>query len=581
VGNISSNNFSNNKGTIVTSALPYSNGEIHLGHIASTYLPADIFTRYLRLKGVEVYHVCASDDFGTPILIKAEQQGKDPKEYVWYWHQRDKNDFDSMGISFDIFSQTSSPTNIQFVQDVYRKLEKNGYIYENEIIQPYCEYDLKFLPDRYVVGTCPFCKADNQYSDICEKCGRIPDPIIDPKCSICGRRPVNKKTRHKFFRLSSFTNKLEKWLVGNDSLQLDVKKYVLHWINEGLHDWDITRDISWGITVPSTEDDSYNGNNSNKKRNTRVFYGWFDNHLCCISALADCLGGLNVAKIKWNDSGLYHFIGKDIVYHHYLFLPAIRMALNEEYKLPDFIPTRGHLMLANQKISKSRNWYISLGEFIKTFEPDYLRFYLASITSFSQNDVNFDWDAFAEKINNELVNNIGNFINRSLSFCRRYYDKVPTPSEYDFEDKEILNKLECIGDIVGTKLENNEMDKALREIIGFSAALNQYFQRKQPWATPERANTMVFLVVNAVRTLAILLEPFIPFAAERIWKQLGIDNNGNNSSVHIQSWKSVGELAVQPGSELGKVDPLFIKIKPQLINSQKKKLEVAVSNIKN
>jgi methionyl-tRNA synthetase len=190
--------------------------------------------------------------------------------------------------------------------------------------------------------------------------------------------------------------------------------------------------------------------------------------------------------------------------------------------------------------------------------------------------VNFDWDAFAEKINNELVNNIGNFINRSLSFCRRYYDKVPTPSEYDYEDKEILNKLECIGHIVGGKLSNNEMDKALREIIGFSAALNQYFQRKQPWATPERANTMVFLAVNAVRTLAILLEPFIPFAAERIWKQLG-----NNSSVHVQSWKSVGELAVRPGSELGKVDPLFIKIKPQLITSQKKKLGVAVSNIKN
>jgi methionyl-tRNA synthetase len=195
--------------------------------------------------------------------------------------------------------------------------------------------------------------------------------------------------------------------------------------------------------------------------------------------------------------------------------------------------------------------------------------------------VNFDWDAFAEKINNELVNNIGNFINRSLSFCRRYYDKVPTPSEYDFEDKEILNKLENIGDIVGSKLSNNEMDKALREIIGFSAALNQYFQRKQPWATPQRANTMVFLVVNAVRTLAIMLEPFIPFAAERIWKQLGIGTNGNNSSVHIQSWKSIGELAVRPGSELGKVDPLFIKIKPQLITSQKKKLEVAVSNIKN
>jgi methionyl-tRNA synthetase len=581
VSNIASSNIGKHKSAIVTSALPYSNGEIHLGHIASTYLPADIFTRYLRMKGMEVYHVCASDDFGTPILVKAEEQGKDPKEYVRYWHERDKNDFDALGISFNFFSQTSSPTNIQFVQDVYRILQKNGHIYENDVIQPYCEYDLKFLPDRYVIGRCPFCNAENQYSDICEKCGRIPDHIIDPKCSLCGRKPVDKKTRHKFFRLSSFTKKLEKWLIDNKSLQIDVKKYVLHWVQEGLHDWDITRDISWGITVPPSEDILHDGNKGAQNEESKVFYGWFDNHLCYISTLADCLGGLKAAKIKWNSSEIYHFIGKDIVYHHYLFLPAIRMGLNEEYRLPDFIPTRGHLMLANQKISKSRNWYISLGEFIKSFEPDYLRFYLASITSYSQNDVNFDWDAFAEKINNELINNIGNFINRSLSFCRRYFGKIPTPSEYDFEDKKILNGLECIGDIVGTNLANNEIDKALREITGFSSALNQYFQRKQPWVSPECANTMVFLAINAVRSLAIMLEPFIPYAAERIWMQLGIDTNGNAPSVHIQSWESVGQLALQPGSELGKVHPLFIKINPHLIKAQKSKLEIAIDNVKN
>ena len=201
----SDNNLSFNRSVIVTSALPYANGEIHLGHVASTYLPADIFTRYLKLSGREVYHLCASDDFGTPIMIKAEALGKNPEDYVKYWHDRDTEDFKSIGISFDLFSQTSSSTNAQFVQCVFKILQKNGHIYENDVIQFYCETDLKFLPDRYVMGKCPFCGAEDQYSDLCEKCGRIPDKIIDPKCAVCGLKPVMRKSRHYFFNLSTFS----------------------------------------------------------------------------------------------------------------------------------------------------------------------------------------------------------------------------------------------------------------------------------------------------------------------------------------------------------------------------------------
>ena len=258
---------------VVTSALPYANGEIHLGHIASTYLPADIFTRFSRLNGREIYHICASDDFGTPILIKAEKEKKTPAEYVEYWNKRDYDDFTALGISFDSFYKTSSDENVQFVKEVFEKLSKNGHIYDQTVIQFYCTYDDKFLPDRYVIGKCPYCGAENQYSDLCEKCGRVPDQILEPKCAICGRPPVKKESKHYFFRLSSFGQRLKDWLNSNGHLQSDVRNYVINWIDEGLQDWDITRDLSWGVPIPLPE------------AKGKVLYGWFDNHLCYISTL--------------------------------------------------------------------------------------------------------------------------------------------------------------------------------------------------------------------------------------------------------------------------------------------------------
>ena len=329
---------------IITSALPYANGEIHLGHVASTYLPADVTTRFLKLKGVEAYYICASDDFGTPILIQSEKEGKTPSEYVAHWNKRDYEDFTAFGIDFDFFYQTSSDENIKFVQDVFTKLNSAGHIYQKEIIQFYCNNDKKFLPDRYVKGTCPYCNAEDQYSDLCESCGRVPEEIANPKCAICGQPPVKEKTNHYFFRLKNFEESLSKWLDENQNLQKDVKKYVQNWIKSGLVDWDVTRDISWGVPIPLED------------AKGQVFYGWFDNHLAYISSAVKFLNdkGLD-GKEFWNASDIYHFIGKDIVYHHYLFLPAMRLGIEEEYKLPDYIPTRGHLTLQSKKISKSRN----------------------------------------------------------------------------------------------------------------------------------------------------------------------------------------------------------------------------------
>ena len=550
--------ISNKDSVIITSALPYANGEIHLGHISSTYLPADIFRRFLKLNEVEVYHLCASDDFGTPILIETEKKKTKPEIYVKHWHDKDIEDFKSVGIIFDSFSQTSSSTNREFVQYVFNVLSRRDLIYEKEVVQSFCEKDSKFLPDRYVVGTCPYCGAMGQYSDLCEKCGRIPEKILGPKCAICGLPPVKKNSNHYFFKLSNFDVSLEKWLSENKFLQQDVKKYVLNWIVEGLQDWDITRDITWGINIPVEGNDKMD----------KVFYGWFDNHLCYISSFIELLGNVDVAREKWNKSKIYHFIGKDIVYHHYLFLPAIRLGIDQEYKLPDLIPTRGHLMLQNNKISKSRNWYIGLRAFVDQFEADYLRFYIASICSYSQDDINFDWNDFEKKINNELIANIGNFVNRTLTFIKKYFDNtIPHPNDYDDNDKKVLEEIKNIGNKVADFILRNEIDKALKCILNFSSLLNQYFQKKEPWKNPKQSATSLFVSINAVRSLSILLEPFIPFSAEKIWQQISLEGN-----AHEQKWNAIGSITLKAGHILGNIQPLFKKIDEVKIKEQVNKL---------
>jgi methionyl-tRNA synthetase len=532
---------------VITSALPYANGEIHLGHVVSTYLPADIFARYCRMKGYEVVFTCATDDYGTPILIKAEQEGKTPKEYVEYWNKRDLEDFTKLGISFDFFYKTSSEENLKLTQYFFLRLYERGYIYSKEVEQPYCEKDKKFLPDRYVVGKCPYCGAEDQYSDGCEVCGRTFEAgeILNPRCILCGSKPVAKRSLHYFFKLSLFSERLKAWLEGNKNLQSEVKNYVLKWIESGLRDWDITRDITWGVPIPL------------KEAVGKVLYGWFDNHLCYISTTLKYLESKGLdGKRFWNSARIYHFIGKDIVYHHYLFLPAMRMGLDEEYALPTSIPTRGHLLLQGQKFSKSRGWYVSLREFLEHFPPDYLRYYLSSITPYSQADVNFDWREYAAKINNELVANIGNFIYRVLSFIYTRFDAtIPRPKDPDDLDKELIRKMKETTLSAGAYIEKNELDRALKTIVEFSTFCNQYFQRKEPWKRGENAANCLYYAANATRSLAILLHPYIPYSTEELWRQLALEG-----SVNLQPWDSASDLLLEAGHKILKPKVLFRKI---------------------
>ena len=531
---------------IITAALPYAYDDLHLGHIASTHLPPDILYRYLKLKGAKVIQVCASDDFGTPILIAAEKQHVDPKEYVARWNARFREDLERLGIVYDLFDRTSSPENVELVQRFFTKLNENGFIYVSDLDQFYCEYDRKFLPDRYVKGTCPYCGTQEQYSDVCENCGRTlqAGEILNPHCSICGRPPVLKESTHYFFKLSAFSKRLEEWLRGTPGLQGDVKNYVLNWIEEGLQDWDITRDISWGVPVPLEE------------AKGKVLYGWFDNHLCYISTALKCAGKTGEGgRSYWNGSKLYHFIGKDIVYHHYLFLPSMRMG-EGEFKLPDYIPTRGHLLLHGKKVSRSKHWMITVREFLDHFPPDYLRFYLTRITPLSQSDSNFDLREFGDKINNELVASVGNFVYRALSFVQtRHGGVVPAPGPKGPAEEEVLGELEKAVGETGGLIEQGNYDKALRRVLEFSASCNQYFQKKAPWERKADEPTALYYSCNLVAGLATLISPFLPFSSQAIWGQLGFQGTPDDLN-----WDSAAALRVEAGRKITDPKPIFRKI---------------------
>jgi len=547
----------NRERVIVTAALPYANGEIHAGGFASTYLPADVFARFCRLKGDDLVYVCATDDFGTPIMVEAEKEGKSPEEYVAYWNKRDEEDLEALGVHYDLFYRTSSKENIEFTQYFFKQLFAKGFIYKKSISQAYCERDGKFLPDRYVKGECPFCGEKDQYSDGCESCGRTfqPGEVLNPHCAICGQVPVSRESDHYFFKLSQFTEQLRSWLNGNGNLQSEVRNYVLRWVEGGLQDWDITRDIPWGVPIPREDVKA-------------SLYLWFDNHLCYISTALKVLRGRSLdGKGFWNSAKLYHFIGKDIVYHHYLFLPAMRLGVGE-YKLPDYLPTRGHIMLQGKKFSKSRKWYISLREFLASFPADYLRYYLCAITPYSQVDVNFDWDDFEGRINNELVANIGNFIHRALTFIdTRFGGEVPAPMDYDSDDREYEAVLLSAAGKVEENLGEIEIEKALKAIVELTSLCNQYFQRKKPWADAEAARTCLYLSCNAVRILAILLEPFVPNSADTLWTQLN-----QPGSVHDARWHEASQLLILAGHRIQKPKVLFRKIEVQEIQRQKDKL---------
>ena len=517
--------------------MPYANGHLHLGHIASTYLPADTFARYNRLKGNEVLFVCATDEHGTPIELNAMKHNVKPEIFVKQWRRAHAASFKKTGILFDEFHHTHSNENKEMADYFFKTAKKNGYIYEKEIDATYCPKDKRFLPDRFVKGTCPFCKADDQYGDSCEKCGKTYNTtdLLDAKCSICKGKPIQKKTTHFFFKLSAFSKKLEAWLDSNELLQKDVKHYVQNWLKDGLKDWDITRDGPYfGFEIP----DAVN----------KFYYVWLDAPIGYVSSTK---AWADKRELDWKnywdkDSNIYHFIGKDIIYFHFLFWPALLMSTG--LPLPKNIPTRGYLTVDGEKMSKSRGTFILLDDFLNKFPADYLRYYFTSTTANNTTDVDFSWEHFQTKINKELLNDFGNFVHRTLTFTyNNYGGRVP---QVDVTPNDFSKKIDALSVDVGAEFDKIDFKHGLEKIMAFVHECNKYFNENEPWKTiktdKDKTDEVIFLSIKAISALSIVIAPIMPQIAEKLQRM---------ANVRVPKWG-----VVEPARTINKPEVLVEKI---------------------
>jgi len=536
---------------LITAALPYANARLHLGHLRSTYIPSDIYARYLRLKGEEVVFICATDEHGTPIAVRAEREGITPKQVADKYHRPILEDLRKMGCSFDEFGRTTLPIHHEITREFFKRLLENGYIYKAEYEQLFCLKCNRFLPDRFVEGTCPHCGGEAR-GDQCESCGRYLKPVElkRPSCISCKTTPETRRTEHWFFKLSAFRGFLEEWISNNRGLSTNVKNYALQWLREDLVDWCVTRDMSWGVLVPVEDAEG------------KVIYVWFDAPIGYVSTTVEWAQSSGDAD-RWKDfwlggeSKIVHFIGKDIIYHHSIFWPAMLRA-HGEYNLPFKIVAGEYLTLEGRKMSKSRGWAVEVGEYLREFEPDPLRYYLTVISPLSK-DADFTWSEYVRRNNDELADILGNFIHRTLMFTYQFFDKkVPKPGKMDEADREVLESIAKTRGAVEASIEEQEFHQALREVMNLAAIGNRYLNDRQPWKTikTERdgAATTLYVADQVVKALAIMLEPLMPFTAERMWETLNMPG-----SIHEQRWEDIGELT--PGHYINQPRPLFRKIK--------------------
>jgi methionyl-tRNA synthetase len=551
---------------LVTSALPYANGEIHLGHLAGAYLPADIYVRYQRLKKRDVIYICGTDEHGVPVTISAEKQNKTPKEIVDQYHESIKTSFKDFGMTFDNFSRTSLDVHHKLAQDFFLKIYQKGLIYPHEVEQFYCARCKRFLPDRYIVGTCPKCNKEGARGDQCESCGHWLEPfeLIDPRCVVCGETPRKTSTKHWYFKLSEFQDKLSAWIASKKDWKETVLTFVQGWLREGLQDRPITRDLPWGVPVPLPE------------AKGKVLYVWFDAPIGYISSTiewAEKQGKPDLWKDYWLDKNtkLVHFIGKDNIVFHALIWPAMLMAYGD-YVLPSDIPANQFLNLEGGKFSTSKDYAIWLPDYLREFKPDSLRYALTRNAPEAR-DTDFTWRDFQVWHNNELADILGNFINRTITFIKKYYNsEVPRASSFSARDNEILDLLKKAPGAVGARIEAFEFKGGLQEVMKIAQEGNRYFDYTEPWSTRKKdpaacARTMN-VCMNIVTSLAVLIEPFLPFSAERIKKMIGFV---------VQDWDDITQPEIAP--RIGGTAILFDKIGDDVIKVQVEKLKKGTIDI--
>jgi methionyl-tRNA synthetase len=551
--------MNNYKRYLITSALPYANGPIHIGHLAGVYVPSDIYTRYLRMKGVDVISICGSDEHGVPITLKARKEGVSPQEVVDRYHSLNKKAFEDFGIAFDIYSRTSNKIHYETASKFFRTLYDRGEFTEKTTEQYYDEEAKCFLADRYIVGTCPHCGNENAYGDQCEKCGTSlsPNELINPHSTVSGSKPVLKETLHWYLPLDKYETWLKKWILEeHKEWKTNVYGQCKSWLDQGLQPRAVSRDLDWGVPVPV---DGAEG---------KVLYVWFDAPIGYISATRELTPEW---EKYWKDSEtrMIHFIGKDNIVFHCIIFPSMLKA-EGSYILPDNVPANEFLNLEGDKISTSRNWAVWLHEYLEDFpgKQDVLRYSLcASMPETKDND--FTWKEFQARNNNELVAILGNFVNRALVLTNNYYDgKVPERGITDQTDESVLAEIGKLKNNVSDSLESFRFREALKEAMNLARLGNKYLADAEPWKVvktdPERVKTIMNIALQITANLSIVCEPFLPFSMARLRKWL---NYGK------PEWKDAGRTdLLKPGHKTEKPELLFEKIEDEAIQKQVDKL---------
>ena len=553
------------KRKMITAALPYANGPVHIGHLAGVYIPADVYARFQRNTGQEIAFICGSDEHGIPITIRAKKEGITPQDVVDKYHEIIKKSFVDLGISFDEYSRTTSKKHYEVSQEFFLNLYNKGKFEEEISEQFFDEQAGEFLADRYIVGTCPKCSNENAYGDQCEKCGSTlsPTELINPKSMLSGNTPVLKETKNWYLPLNEYENFLNEWIIKGhqDDWKPNVYGQVKSWLNDGLKPRAMTRDLNWGVPVPLPNAEG------------KVLYVWFDAPIGYISFTQEWAekNGKNWKDFWQNEeTDLIHFIGKDNIVFHCIIFPSM-MKAHGDYIMPKNVPAFEFLNLENDKISTSRNWAVWAHEYVEDFpdQQDALRYALLSSAPETK-DNNFTWKDFQTKNNSELVGIFGNFINRVTVLTQKYYNGiVPQPNEFEQVDKDLFHEMQQIPEKIGKNLDEFRFRDALTEMMNLARLGNKYLADEEPWKVikdnPERVKTQMFCALQVAGALAYLCEPFLPFTSQKMKSGLNLGN---------KNWYEVLNTPPIPtGHQINEMPLLFSKIEDDVIEAQIKKLE--------
>ena len=544
---------------LVCAAWPYANGSIHLGHVAGCYLPADIFARYHRIKGDNVLMVSGSDAHGTPVTISAETKGIKPEDIVSEYQDEFLSDWEKLGISFDLFTSTHTENHTKIAQEIFISLLDDGYIYKDIMSQPFCEAHGRFLADRYVEGICPHCNFNGARGDQCDGCGNTLDPkdLIDIKHRDCEARPIFRDTEHFFLKLTAFESDLLNWVNSQTHWKPNVKNFTTGFLENGLKDRAITRDISWGVPVPL---DGYK---------SKRIYVWFEAVIGYLSASIEWASNTddpNSWNKFWKDgSKSYYFMGKDNIPFHSVIWPAMIMGY-KNINLPFDIPANEYVNMESQKISTSRNWVINLKDAIEKYDPDSLRFTLSAIMP-ETSDSNFTWSEFVRRNNDELVATFGNLVNRVLSMISRNYDgQIPSPTNLGSSEQNLFENAHITMEKVSVSIESCKFREGLGHAMSLAQLTNRYLDDKAPWAEvkidKESAGTTLYTAINIINCLKVLFHPYLPFSTSKLHNMLG---NTNQKEQIKWEWNSDD---LQPGTRLGSVERLFTKLDDSVVDEE-------------